>query len=50
MVKANNVEKFTADWVPIGLLTLNIGTEDEPILVPTRDSTVVGAGNKNKRV
>jgi len=46
MVKANNVEKVTAEWAAIGLLTLNIGTDEKPILVPTSDSTVVGFGNK----
>ena len=46
MVKANNAEKLTADLAPIGLLTVNIGTEEEPILLPTSDSTVVGFGNK----
>ena len=46
MVKANNVEKITADWAPIGLDVINIGTEEEPILLPTSDSTVIGFGNK----
>ena len=46
LVKANNVQKVDADLAPIGLLTVNIGTEEEPILVPTSDSTVVGFGKK----
>ncbi len=46
MVKANNMEKITADWASIGLFTLNIGNEQEPILLPTSDSTVVGSGLK----
>jgi parallel beta-helix repeat protein len=37
MVKANNVEKLNADWVPIALLTADY---------PTHDSTVVGSGKK----
>ena len=37
MVKANNVEKVAADFVPIGLMTAD---------VPTTDSTVVGFGKK----
>jgi hypothetical protein len=46
IVKANNVEKMNADLAPIGLLTANVGTEEEPILVPTSGSTVVGFGKK----
>ncbi len=46
MVKGNNVEKITTDLAPIGLLTLNIGTVEEPIFLPTSDSTVVGFGKK----
>ncbi len=46
VVKANDVEKMNADWAPIGLLTVNIGTEEEPVLLPTGDSTVVGFGKK----
>jgi hypothetical protein len=46
IVKANNVEQMNAELAPIGLLTVNLGTEEEPVLLPTSGSTVVGSGNK----
>ena len=46
LVKGNNIQKVDADLASLGLLSYNIGTAEEPILVPTSDSTVVGFGNK----
>ena len=44
MVKANNLQKVTADVAPIGLMT-NLWFAPDLVL-PTADSTVVGSGDK----